>query len=544
MKSIVKYIVALICGVLSASCIFDAEQCITHTPMSPVVLEGEHTISFTIGFDTATTRVDCDETDYNVPFDYYINPGTLRVMLTDTNNNAIGEIERLYIWPTNESQTEFEFTGKLPEGMVFDPEKPNYKLFAIVNAPNEAINREFTLYHHQQLNPQNEESAIPMWGVTTVDLTPILNQPNYTLPEPLWMLRSAAKVEVQLSDSLKEMGSKITSATMKYYNVEGYVAPYDWHRFESTLDVNCEEAINVYRHAAINLPLIKDDATGNYYVYMPEYDNINYPGERNKITLTIDHNGEEILFEDVISFVEYSNGQVVEGTDYNIVRNHIYRFTVRSIVGDNLRIEYHVADWDAEDWGTGKDYEEHDISYPTYMNPLVPEEYFPEEQINYVITREPTMYFGGKNNLEAGAFVGYFKILRPADVLWKPGIMGSKENYRIRVYKRGGTDNGSLLFDSGVENMQNNLSACGDDEWFKLVVFPLSGDGAGITSIELGISYYQEWTQQYINLFINGEYNALRWPNSGTNPKIIEIKHIEQVQGASEEDDENVEDEE
>jgi hypothetical protein len=76
------------------------------------------------------------------------------------------------------------------------------------------------------------------------------------------------------------------------------------------------------------------------------------------------------------------------------------------------------------------------------------------------------------------------------------------------------------------------------------VVFPLSGDGAGTTSIELGISYYQEWTQQYINLFSNGEYNALRWPNSGTNPKSIKIKHMEQVQGASEEDDENVEDEE
>jgi hypothetical protein len=69
-KSIVKYIVALICGVLSASCIFDAEQCPTQTPMPPVVLEGEHTISFTIGFDTATTRVKCDDTDYNVPFDY------------------------------------------------------------------------------------------------------------------------------------------------------------------------------------------------------------------------------------------------------------------------------------------------------------------------------------------------------------------------------------------------------------------------------------------------------------------------------------------
>ena len=94
----VKYLLVLICGVLSVSCIFDTEQCATEIPMHPVVLEGEHTISFTIGFDTSTTRVECDTTNYAVPFDYHIDPGTLRVMLTDTENNAIGEIERLYIY--------------------------------------------------------------------------------------------------------------------------------------------------------------------------------------------------------------------------------------------------------------------------------------------------------------------------------------------------------------------------------------------------------------------------------------------------------------
>jgi hypothetical protein len=145
------------------------------------------------------------------------------------------------------------------------------------------------------------------------------------------------------------------------------------------------------------------------------------------------------------------------------------------------------------------------------------------------------MYFGGQNNLEAGAFVGYFRITAPIDVLWKPGIMGSKENYRIRVYKMKSNEdiNGELLFDSGVTNLQGNLRHCMDKEWFKIVVFPLSGDGAGENTIDLGISYYQEWTQQYINLFVNGEYNALRWPNSGSNPKIIEIKHVPQVHDAS-----------
>ena len=167
----------------------------------------------------------------------------------------------------------------------------------------------------------------------------------------------------------------------------------------------------------------------------------------------------------------------------------------------------------------------------------------PEQQSNYVIESEPKMYYGGENNLEAGAFVGYFRITAPSNVLWKPGIMGSKENYRIRVYKMKSNDDekGELLFDSHVENLQGNLPACDNNEWFKLVVFPLSGEGAGENTIDLGISYYQEWTQQYINLFVNGEYDALRWPNSGSNPKIIEIKHVEQQQqqpGTVEEDEE------
>ena len=531
MKSLVKYLVVLICGVLSVSCVFDTEKCPTQPPMHPVELDGEHTISFTIGFDATTTRVECDTTDYAVPFDYHINPGTLRVMLTDTDNIAIGEVERLYIWPTNETQTEFEFTGKLPDGMVFDPANPNYKLFAIVNAPAEAIDREFTLYHHQMLDPRNEDSAIPMWGVTTVDLTPILTEPNYTLPDPLWLLRSAAKVEVELSQALKDQDTEILSATMKYYNVEGYVAPANWHSFAKTVDVDCEKAINVYRHAAVNLPLIKDEATGNYYIYMPEYDNKNYPGERNKISLTMTHSGKEVVFDDVISFCEYSNGELVENTDYNIVRNHIYRFTIRSIAGSSLELEYTVADWMSESWGNGKEYEEHDLSYPTYHNPVVPFEFFSPngtDQTNYVISKQPTMHYSNEGKKESGGFHCYFQILAPNNVGWKPVIMGSKENYRIRVYHLNNklVEGTEAIFDSGVDGLQDNIGICEANEWYHIVVFPLSDDGANSTVIEFGISYYQAWTDQYINLYVNGEYDNIRWPNSGSNPKIINIRHI------------------
>ena len=529
MKNWAKYIVVLICSIISVSCVFDNEECY-------VVLKDERTISFTIGSDESITRVECNPTDEGVPFDYYIDPLTVRAMLLNLDNTPIGEITRLNIWPTNQEQTQFKVTGVLPKDMKVNLTDPRCKIVIIANTIPETIENEKTHYNYMQLDPRNEDSSIPMWGVMTTDMLPLIDAPHYELDESIWLLRAAAKIEVKLSEELKQRGSQLTSATLKYYNVEGNVVPANWQTCANTQELNCETGINIYRHAAVTLPLIKDEASGDYYAYVPEYDNINYPGERNKISLSFLDEGKEKVFEDAVSFCEYRDGKKIEGTDYNITRNHIYRFVIRSIAGESLRLEYHVADWDAEDWGedNDEDYEEHDITYPTYLNPMVPYEYIiADDQENYVITETPQMYFGGNNNLEAGAFVGYFKILSSSEdldaVQWKPGFMASKENYQIRVYHiQDGMTIGESIFDSGDSNKQDVLPACKANDWFKIVIFPLSPDGADNTTVELGVSYYQAWTDQYINLFINGEYGNTRWPNSGTNPKIIVVKHVAQ----------------
>ena len=131
------------------------------------------------------------------------------------------------------------------------------------------------------------------------------------------------------------------------------------------------------------------------------------------------------------------------------------------------------------------------------------------------------------NDKEAGGFHCYFQITAPTSVEWKPVFMGSKENYRIRVYKLNNKlqQDTTPVYDTGDDDLQGNLQVCGNGEWFHIVVFPLSNDGADTTEIEFGISYYQAWTDQYINLYVNGEYNKIKWPNSGNNPKIINIKH-------------------
>ena len=61
----------------------------------------------------------------------------------------------------------------------------------------------------------------------------------------------------------------------------------------------------------------------------------------------------EIAMEeaDVIVFLcDGRSGVTVDDSHYDIVRNHIYEFEIRSVAGSNLVLEYYVADWSTEDW--------------------------------------------------------------------------------------------------------------------------------------------------------------------------------------------------
>lgn len=528
-------------SIMSASCVFDADSCIVSD-------DKRYDVMFTVSLSGQQTRAKWEEgypTEAGVPFDFRIMPDKLRMEIFTQAGKSLGVIDNLDYWPINEAHTEFQFMGKMPKEFLNHFRENgesvyHYRFMVFANCADNSSGEQYITYSHAQLDPSLETSAIPMWGVKQVDVTPLSNLGSLDLGE-ISLLRAAAKVEVKLCDELKEKGTIINSASLKYYNQTGYVLPNGWSDVAETKKLDQENCHRVYRHAAINLPLIKGD-DGDYYTYVTEYDNINYTGERNKISLEFTVGGEKKYFEDAISFCEYENGAPVENSHYNIVRNHIYEFEVLSIAGSSLVLEYTVADWTTEDWGNGEEYEEHDLSYPTYHNPVVPYEFLKltaTEQSSYVITQQPTMHYSA-GNLEEGGFHCYFQILAPENVEWKPSFTASKENYQIRVYKvdKNLKQSNEAIFDSGVDGKQGNIGECGAGEWYHIVIFPLSNDGADSTVIEFGISYYQAWTDQYINLYVNGEYGNIRWPNSGSNPKLINIRHTSQPQQAIDDEEE------
>ena len=268
MRGFVKYLLLLWAGILAASCIFDADRCVMPD-------DEPRSVMFTVSLENQMTKAawseGYDPSEVGVPFDFRIMPDELSVVVFATDGTSIGTIQNLYYWPTNESQTEFQFVGQMPEQFVdhckANSGEPKYRFMVLANCGGDLSEVEHITYSHAQLDPSSENASIPMWGVKEVDLSDLLYKTQMDI-ETIWLLRAAARIEVKLSDNLKKKGTTaISSATLKYYNQTGYCLPSEWADVEDTGELDQDNCFRGYRHAAVNLPFVKDEETGDYYVY-------------------------------------------------------------------------------------------------------------------------------------------------------------------------------------------------------------------------------------------------------------------------------------
>ncbi|MBR6775414.1 MAG: hypothetical protein IKM23_06860 [Bacteroidales bacterium] len=536
MRRWIKYIVALLIGASLLSCRNSNGE---NDSEGGSVYSGQaHTIVFSMSLDDKGTRGDGDtwDNDYTEDignsFENKILPESLRVAIYTADNIRLGEVRDIYYWPSNQQMTEYKFMGSMPAAFTYhlaeNDGEPIYKIMVMANCP-QGIEENLT-YNYRCLD--TDDGAIPMWGIKKVDLSRLVDEQSVDIGT-IQLLRAAAKLEVNLSNALIENGTVINNVYINYYNQTGYCLPTDWDNVDRTEDLNRTDCFRLYRHTAINHVFMpKDNEKNAYYVYVPEYDNTNviYEEEKAKITVDLTHNGQQRLFENAISFCTYEDGTPVDGTDYNIIRNHIYRYNIAKITGESISLEYSVADWELEDWNNDDDehpgYEEHDITYPTYHNPVVPYSFLifvpTIETPHYIITETPEMYYNSSDPKD-GAFECYFQITAPEGVQWKPNFMNSTEDYAINVYDY----NGVLVFDTDNDILKEDLHQCTSSQWYKILIYPKNNDGLG-DAIDFGIVYRQAWSSSYINLYINGEYDNIKWPESGNNPKLISIKHINQ----------------
>lgn len=180
---------------------------------------------------------------------------------------------------------------------------------------------------------------IPMWGVKQTTL--YLDKDQATeLADPIYLLRSVAKVEVMLDGGLVKDFS-LTSVTIDKYNKTGYVLPYGSASASNTESMNQSAVFNPYSTtntlgANLGFNSVKEN---NFYVYLPEFQNVDSDGSElptaAKMIVTI--NGRNYPLE----FKTYA-----DNTPFDVVRNHCYQYVIKSVKEDvDFELNYQVEVW-------------------------------------------------------------------------------------------------------------------------------------------------------------------------------------------------------
>ena len=370
------------CFVL-ASCINDEEgPCLPDS-------SGKMQVFFTLAVpDNAQTRAPWSENDDNnwengVGKDNKIDMGSIKLLIFDNENAYIGTVNDLTYIPKNTGdtpyeETVYEFIGTIPVEYNLT-NNTTYKFVVLANCTN--IPTTITAESLNKLLFSQNTNEIPMWGVTTATLSLVLGKRQDI--GDITLLRAMSKVTVQLSQEMINKGFTLKNLQVDNYNSQGYVLPTGAFDVENTINLDQESCVRPLVSAEKNLSGTVNN--NSVELYLPEYKNTPEavtPGEGSdasgdesttqtivpatmsvtlKYTEEVEVIGEdgnpttetfvdEISFPAGIKFINYEkNGAAIAGSDYDIVRNHHYIFTITGAeVGHRLLLTVQTIPWDDE----------------------------------------------------------------------------------------------------------------------------------------------------------------------------------------------------
>lgn len=491
-------------------------------------------VNFVLAIDSPTaTRAtwgDTEPTDeIGTSFENRILPSSLRVEIYSADNRHIGQVEELMYWPINDDGTRYQFQGKVPVALLDDAAAlgsgvaPEYKFMVYANCA-EGDNAEIR-YTFDDITM--DDGAIPMWGVKQVNISQLMSNRVQELGV-ISLLRAVAKVEVLVDESLTDV--TLEGASINYHNREGYVLPTGWDTTISTEALDRDGAFRCLRSVHQSSHAFTEVEAGRMYVlYIPEYDNTLFADYEAKVSVEVNNGGTPMSFVDALHFKQYVDGRPT-GNVGNIVRNTIYRFRITAINSGALVLNYEVADWErSENW----EWVQH-FDYPNYHNPVLPDTATRDgDASNDVYPDQTTMYYMSPNErgtiaTEEGAFSCWFQMVSPIDQQWLPTLRNSS-NCEIRVYKELDAITRQLVYTT--ESSQTDPSLKDGSQlvaysgWYNIKVIPTDPSYTGI--VGFGITYTQDWMgagSRY--LLINGESDSVIWPNSGSDPRIINIQQV------------------
>ena len=312
-------------------------------------------VAFTLKLDKAqpATRTTWGDNYPNKPgTDYENRIDQLQVVLYSEDNTAY-PLHNLWqeASSTQGGEDTYTFVGSIDTNDDSSPRPGKYKImvFANCNETTQNSNDITTVgtMTYDYTYTATDAPAIPMWGVTTAELT-LAPGERQTLAGGIDLLRAVAKVEVLLQDNDDTKGFSLKGVTLSTANTQGYCLPAGYADVKNTKELDREEGSPTSFHpiqssAPTSNLAFTSDGNGTYTLYLPEYDNgmSNTPATL-AVTVADEDNQPETY---TIEFKNYTNGQPT-GDAYNIVRNHLYRYTITKIDNGQLTVQHQVMPWE------------------------------------------------------------------------------------------------------------------------------------------------------------------------------------------------------
>lgn len=276
-----------------------------------------------------------------------INPDDVQVLLYTTDNKYVANVDILSYYPLNDNG-DYQFFGSVTADEGELTAGKEYKLMVFANCgevtPNQSDPMDQSdLSDLSQLSYNYGVQLIPMWGVITEELTLEKGKQQYL--GKIDLLRAMAKVEIKLNDAISGTYT-ITSATLSKYNTAGYCLPAGYASVNETTELEQETGNNKDTFnpkpdsQSKNLAFSYSSDKKTAWLYIPEYDNSTDPAT---ISLTVSDGTTTGEVTGTLEFKDYENGTAT-GDAHDIVRNHIYRYTVNVETGE-LTVQYKALPW-------------------------------------------------------------------------------------------------------------------------------------------------------------------------------------------------------
>lgn len=332
--------------------------CITEEGGTPADADGAQ-VSFVLsltnaGASTRATWGDSYTSEEGNAYENRIDPDDVQVILFNTSGVRVASVEILSYYPLNDGSADYRFIGSVTaeDGTLTAGQ---YKLMVFANCGEIADNSNLgsLSFAYDADNVKAESQLIPMWGVITPTLA--LEKGKQQDLGTIDLLRAMAKIEINLAEAISETHT-ITEATLSKYNSRGYCLPKDYAAVENTKELEQETGTNgsneeistfhpLSSASTEALPLVI--STDKAWLYIPEYDNS--PTDAATISITLSDGSTTTT--GTLEFKDYANGTAT-GDAHDIVRNHIYRYTVNVETG-KLTVQYKALPWNLVETSIG-----------------------------------------------------------------------------------------------------------------------------------------------------------------------------------------------